>query len=58
MKRGTDTSQAWKKSVTLGHRMAKNKYEFDTVQFGKKYDGGALAPKKGGKVLAKKGGKK
>jgi hypothetical protein len=41
IKRGTDTSQAWKKSPTLGHRMAKTKYDFDTFKNGKKYDGGA-----------------
>jgi len=40
LKRGTDTSQAWKKSATLGHTMAKTKYDFDTNKFGKKYDGG------------------
>jgi hypothetical protein len=41
IKRGTDTSQGWKKSVTLGHRMAKTKYDFDTFKNGKKYDGGS-----------------
>ena len=39
-KRGTDTSQAWAKSATRGHRMAKTKYDFDTFKAGKKYDGG------------------
>ncbi len=39
MKRGTDTSQAWKKDATNGHRMAKTKYDFDTWKAGKKYDG-------------------
>ena len=39
LKRGTDTSQAWKKSPTLGHTMAKTKYDFDTAKSGKKYDG-------------------
>ncbi|CAJ1959213.1 unnamed protein product [Cylindrotheca closterium] len=40
MKRGTDSSQKWKKSATLGHRMAKTKYDFDSVaKDGKKYDG-------------------
>ncbi|OEU20622.1 hypothetical protein FRACYDRAFT_234255 [Fragilariopsis cylindrus CCMP1102] len=38
-KRGTDTNAAWKKSPTLGHRMAKTKYDFDTDKFGKVYDG-------------------
>jgi len=28
MKRGTDNSQAWKKDVNLGHRMAKTKYDW------------------------------
>ena len=37
-KRGTDTAQAWYKSPTRGHRMAKTKYDFDNV-VGKKYDG-------------------
>mmetsp|Transcript_25822 Transcript_25822/g.39622 ORF Transcript_25822/g.39622 Transcript_25822/m.39622 type:complete len:158 (-) Transcript_25822:30-503(-) len=27
-KRGTDNTQAWKKSATLGHRMAKTKYDW------------------------------
>jgi hypothetical protein len=39
LKRGTDTNQAWKKSATLGHRMAKTKYDADTTVYGKKYDG-------------------
>ena len=39
LKRGTDTSQAWAKSATRGHRMAKTKYDFDTSKAGKKYDG-------------------
>eukprot|EP00538_Stauroneis_constricta_P012236 CAMPEP_0119558400 /NCGR_PEP_ID=MMETSP1352-20130426/10763_1 /TAXON_ID=265584 /ORGANISM="Stauroneis constricta, Strain CCMP1120" /LENGTH=152 /DNA_ID=CAMNT_0007605749 /DNA_START=26 /DNA_END=484 /DNA_ORIENTATION=+ len=39
MKRGTDTKQEWKKSATLGHRMAKTKYDADTTKYGKKYDG-------------------
>jgi len=38
-KRGTDTSQAWAKSTTRGHRMAKTKYDLDTAKFGKKWDG-------------------
>jgi hypothetical protein len=37
-KRGTDLDGAWKKSVTLGHRMAKTKYDYsgtkdDTKKF-------------------------
>ena len=28
LKRGTDLNGKWKKSVTLGHRMAKTKYDF------------------------------
>jgi hypothetical protein len=39
VKRGTDTSQNWKKTPTLGHRMAKTKYDMESVN-GKKYDGG------------------
>jgi len=27
-KRGTDTSQAWAKTATNGHRMAKTKYDW------------------------------
>ena len=27
-KRGTDLNQGWKKSATLGHRMAKTKYDW------------------------------
>eukprot|EP00539_Tryblionella_compressa_P015299 CAMPEP_0178842350 /NCGR_PEP_ID=MMETSP0746-20121128/15453_1 /TAXON_ID=913974 /ORGANISM="Nitzschia punctata, Strain CCMP561" /LENGTH=156 /DNA_ID=CAMNT_0020505665 /DNA_START=5 /DNA_END=475 /DNA_ORIENTATION=- len=27
-KRGTDTAQAWKKDINLGHRMAKTKYDW------------------------------
>ena len=39
-KRGTDTNQAWAKSATRGHRMAKTKYDFDDVgKAAKKYDG-------------------
>lgn len=28
IKRGTDTNSGWKKSVTLGHDMAKTKYDW------------------------------
>ena len=39
-KRGTDTNQAWAKSATRGHRMAKTKYDYDDVGGdSKKYDG-------------------
>jgi hypothetical protein len=48
VKRGTDTSQNWKKSVTLGHRMAKTKYDMESEN-GKKYDGGLLSKLKGKK---------
>ncbi|KAL3935869.1 MAG: hypothetical protein SGBAC_008694 [Bacillariaceae sp.] len=44
LKRGTDNSQKWKKSATLGHRMAKLKY--DDLSEGKKYDGGLFGKKK------------
>lgn len=40
-KRGTDTKQAWAKSPTRGHRMAKLKYDGDASSLGKKYDGSA-----------------
>jgi len=39
IKRGTDTSQAWYKSPSRGHTLAKTKYDFDTSKDGKKYDG-------------------
>ena len=38
LKRGTDLNGAWKKSPTLGHRMAKLKYEIDSSNT-KQYDG-------------------
>lgn len=43
IKRGTDTKDDWKKSVTLGHRMAKTKYDFSPDGAGqqKNYDGGS-----------------
>jgi hypothetical protein len=31
IKRGTDTKSSWKKDVTLGHRMAKTKYDWDKL---------------------------
>ena len=31
-KRGTDTSQAWKKTATNGHRMAKTKYDWSGLK--------------------------
>jgi hypothetical protein len=52
--RGTDTSQAWKKQVTLGHTMSKTKYDFDTVKFGKNYDGAQKAGTQKAKAGAKK----
>jgi membrane protein involved in colicin uptake len=45
VKRGTDTSQKWYKSVTRGHRMAKLKYDIESENT-KKYDGGLFAKKK------------
>jgi hypothetical protein len=40
IKRGTDISDAWKKSPTLGHDMAKTKYDFSgQVDVQKSYDG-------------------
>lgn len=38
-KRGTDLSGAWKKSVTLGHSMAKTKFDWSGTQEAKVYDG-------------------
>ena len=38
-KRGTELSGAWKKSVTLGHNMAKTKYDWSGTQEAKVYDG-------------------
>jgi len=35
-KRGTDTNGNWKRSVTLGHRMAKTKYDWDDIDGSKK----------------------
>jgi len=32
IKRGTDTSDSWNKSVTKGHRMAKTKYDWSGVK--------------------------
>lgn len=40
LKRGTDTKDDWKKSVTLGHTMAKTKYDYSGKQdLQKGYDG-------------------
>lgn len=40
LKRGTDSNDAWKKSVTLGHDMAKTKYDFSgKADVQKSYDG-------------------
>lgn len=38
-KRGTDLNAAWKKSVTLGHNMAKTKYDWSGTEEAKVYDG-------------------
>lgn len=38
-KRGTELSGAWKKSVTLGHNMAKTKYDWSGTSEAKVYDG-------------------
>ena len=38
-KRGTELSGAWKKSVTLGHNMAKTKYDWSGTEEAKVYDG-------------------
>jgi len=36
--RGTELSQAWKKSVTLGHNMAKTKYDWGDKLESKKFE--------------------
>jgi hypothetical protein len=38
-KRGTELTGAWKKSVTLGHNMAKTKYDWSGTSEAKQYDG-------------------
>ncbi|CAJ1928185.1 unnamed protein product [Cylindrotheca closterium] len=44
IKRGTDQSQKWKKDVTLGHEMAKTKYDWQDIGDAKrKYRGAAAA---------------
>merc|ERR1712087_433550 len=40
-KRGTDFTDAWKKDVNLGHRMAKTKYDWSGAEQGKKFTDGA-----------------
>ena len=37
-KRGTDLNQGWKKAVTLGHSMAKTKYDWSGVEDAKKFE--------------------
>lgn len=37
-KRGTELGQAWKKQVTLGHRMAKTKYDWSGTADAKKFE--------------------
>lgn len=37
-KRGTELAQGWKKSVTLGHTMAKTKYDWSGVEDAKKFE--------------------
>jgi hypothetical protein len=63
MKRGTDLNAAWKKSVTLGHDMAKTKFDWSGADFNNnkmpessKLLGKKVAGKKvvGKKVVAKK----
>ncbi|KAL3943717.1 MAG: hypothetical protein SGBAC_002224 [Bacillariaceae sp.] len=53
LKRGTDNSQKWAKSVTKGHEMAKTKYDWQDIGAAKrKYRGTAAAEK--AKVAPKK----
>lgn len=54
IKRGTDTKDDWKKSVTLGHRMAKTKYDYSGAEEAKGYDGSSKSPAKGKKFFGKK----
>ena len=56
--RGTELGGDWKKKVTLGHRMAKTKYDWSGVEDAKKFEStkadGFLDSFKGKKVVAKK----
>jgi hypothetical protein len=53
IKRGTDNDQSWKKSATLGHRMAKTKYDYDDIETGKRGIPGQIAAKLQAKKAAK-----
>lgn len=55
-KRGTDLNQPWKKSVTLGHSMAKTKYDWSNTDAAKKFESTKTdyAKKKATPVMSKK----
>eukprot|EP00526_Cylindrotheca_closterium_P023492 CAMPEP_0113631394 /NCGR_PEP_ID=MMETSP0017_2-20120614/16314_1 /TAXON_ID=2856 /ORGANISM="Cylindrotheca closterium" /LENGTH=170 /DNA_ID=CAMNT_0000541901 /DNA_START=21 /DNA_END=533 /DNA_ORIENTATION=- /assembly_acc=CAM_ASM_000147 len=46
IKRGTDNSQKWAKSVTKGHEMAKTKYDWQNIGSAKRVYRGAAAAEK------------
>jgi hypothetical protein len=54
MARGTDLSQGWKKSVTLGHRMAKTKFDWSGTADAKTLDSATSTGIFGKKAAAKK----
>ena len=49
--RGTDTNSDWKKSVTLGHRMAKTKYDYgaDSSKYAKTFESSVSGKRQVGK---------
>ena len=53
-KRGTELGQGWKKQVTLGHRMAKTKYDWSGVADAKKFESTRLVEQKKAAAKAKK----
>lgn len=57
-KRGTDLDGAWKKSPTLGHRMAKTKFDFSGKKDEVKAYDGSKGSVFGGKSGSKSGGYK
>ena len=54
IKRGTDTKQEWAKDVTKGHRMAKTKYDWDTLKEKPLWATNPLEKKKKAAAAAKK----
>lgn len=55
-KRGTEEAGSWLKSVTLGHTMAKTKYDWSGVEDAKKFESTNVGAKKAAakKAAAKK----